>query len=98
MAVLDVFAERLDRTTAPEALGPGRALALEHMDAHSRPGSVQRGRGRVRPDFATAETDAVLGAGIFRQRNGQVLLVWCTAGGAIRAQVAPSPAYTEADF
>lgn len=68
------------------------------MDNQSSPGSLLRSKGQVRVDFPTADTDSVIAAGTFRQRNGTYLLLWQDEGGDLKVRVSPEPEFDDSDF
>ena len=59
---------------------------------------VTRGKGHARVDFTTGLTNNVLAAGVGRQRNGAVLVLYQDAGGNVYVQPKVLPAFTDSQF
>lgn len=96
--LLNVYADRIEKRTAPEHLPAGRAVALQRVDLSTELLALARGKGMTRANFTSGDTSTVFGAGRFVQQAGRVLLVACAADGDLYAQMDVQPAYADSDY
>lgn len=68
------FPEELNRQTAPEALSPSQAQAIQRFDIETE--AAARGPGQARPDFTTGDAASIIGCFSFMRRDGTRMLVW----------------------
>ncbi len=78
-----VLPVRLQRSIAPERLGPDDARVLQHGNVLGRPGKLVRAKG-VAMSQVTGSATTVNGAGIFEDRAGKKIVIDGSTAGTVR--------------
>lgn len=88
----------IDERWAPEYLKPYEAVKAQYADTAASPGAVRRGKGTVRPNFASGSASTVVACGTFIRRDGTIVLLYQTAAGAVEQALDPTPNWTDASY